>query len=763
MTFITSAMRLETRLNAHAVFLTPVEMSALDAALQCALEGTDLSHLKKATHLLRAQLTRWGKSIPQALAFESMAAYVGARDWNTLRKRAEAGQLDLASPRQTQAPRRVMFEREGLTWARFVYTVQSKTMGYGNIDALGRSFPGLRVRLVSLVNADIRPVLVGWKRTFEHSRAPILQDIARERATHFAEMARSAPTVTRLMRHHVIVEMPLGLPSGKPVSPVDAGDIRFVSVIEKRIASGLARAFNAELTLTPSQVEVPWLDCSRTPEGETRRWYARSVDVCRAHQHALLWSKESKVQPWTEVPAPAGDFGVFVDMRFVGGGAAAHAEVLNHGIAVPRGSSEEGASGNGPFLRSEVDLVLRGAPMFAPYPGDTGKGLLVVDRSHGVTRYPVLDERNAAGNFAIIGSSGTGKSFLAREIVSTAYAEGKRVRVMDGFDYHWFVHNALGASTYRLDAHAPVSLNPLSGVKDEKDLDRLVPVLTELMLELAGKTDSACVDLVTLAIREAWSLAGVALEVSHVRDCLAEQRWSQESQELSHALGELVERHGAWLMGPCAISLERRVVLFDTQNLRYGYGDTQQCVMQLLMALLHREAVTDGNALHLYDEIHHIRPGDRYANKLVRDCNDCGVSIGIVGQALETEILHSGLGQAIYARRPVYLVSLLRDEHSERFACRVGLTEDELAQMHVLRWRIGDFSIVKNGQLQGQFWLPVDMKTRCAYETRLEDAQALKEFMEVRNLSYSEAVRELAERAQVPARRMLESNPKQQI
>jgi hypothetical protein len=35
--------------------------------------------------------------------------------------------------------------------------------------------------------------------------------------------------------------------------------------------------------------------------------------------------------------------------------------------------------------------------------------------------------------------------------------------------------------------------------------------------------------------------------------------------------------------------------------------------------------------------------------------------------------------------------------------------------------------------------------------------------MEVRNLSYSEAVRELAERAQVPARRMLESNPKQQI
>jgi hypothetical protein len=546
------------------------------------------------------------------------------------------------------------------------------------------------------------------------------------------------------MRHHIVVELPVyqdwAPHEGARQDEADAPTLS--ESLQRQLEPRLSRAFNADLTLTPDTIDVPWFDCSSLPEGRIQPWWHHYISAVKTRQ-----------QKWTD-KIPAGrSFNAFVDVHFENTGNYTYESVMAHGVVVPRATGDSrpapdqsrtasdvgGLSWKAPSGERAQD-ILQSSPMFAPYLGSDGSGLLVVEKGHGLTRYAPWGDAGRAENFAVVGSSGSGKSFLGREIAASAYVEGKRLRIVDGFDYYEYMHRVLDAPTYRLDPKAPISLNPFSGISTEAELERLLPALSSLVLELADQQDDEGLEYVSIAVREAWLLAGEQLDLSYISSNIA-SRAGTALERVQDSLDKLLASCGKWLSGLPGIPLSPRALLIDTQALSHGHGEAHRCALKLIMGLLHREALADGNAVHLYDEIFHIRPTDWYARRLVADCNKKGVSIGIFGQDLRSEILLSGLGQAVCATSPSYLTSHLRPQCREQLQWHIGLTESEVAEIESCGWRLGDFSVVKDGKLRGQFQFLVDPLTRAAYSTQYETIDALRKLMENSGLSYREALR----------------------
>lgn len=220
-------------------------------------------------------------------------------------------------------------------------------------------------------------------------------------------------------------------------------------------------------------------------------------------------------------------------------------------------------------------------------------GPLFVSRRGQLACFDLLQTTNNY-NFVIVATSGSGKSFLANEIVSDFLSKGGIARLIDvGRSYHRFC-TVMGGENIVFSTERPVSLNPFSDIKTKDDLAEMMAMLKDLLRQMAfpltpeEDTPPWQYAAIEQAIQGAWEKKGAQCELADVHQWLKEfgdPRASDLAFQLeSYAYG----RYAPWFSGPRTVSFNNPLVVVELEELKSD-PQLQAVVMTLVIHQVTKE------------------------------------------------------------------------------------------------------------------------------------------------------------------------------
>lgn len=216
-----------------------------------------------------------------------------------------------------------------------------------------------------------------------------------------------------------------------------------------------------------------------------------------------------------------------------------------------------------------------------------GGGPLMVSRSGQVACFNLL-ETSINYNFVIVAASGSGKSFLANEIICDFLSKGGMARIIDvGRSYFRFC-DRMGGQNVVFSPENPVSLNPFTGIKTTADLDEMMPMLKDLLRQMAFQltpeelTPSWEYAAIEDAITQAWNKTRDGTELSHVYNVLLGMSDSR-AKDIAYMLKPFAEgRYKQWFSGRRTVSFDKPLVVIELEELKQD-PNLQAVVLQLVM------------------------------------------------------------------------------------------------------------------------------------------------------------------------------------
>lgn len=228
--------------------------------------------------------------------------------------------------------------------------------------------------------------------------------------------------------------------------------------------------------------------------------------------------------------------------------------------------------------------------------GEKNGGLLLVSRAGQVATFDLL-QTSINYNFVIVAASGSGKSFLANEIVCDFLSKGGIARLIDvGRSYQRFCE-VMGGENIVFSNDNPMSLNPFSDIKTEDDLNEMMPMLKDLLRLMAypltseEDTPAYQYQLIEKAIAEAWREFGSDCELAHVADWLEKYKGDGSTRGFDLAL-QLEPfskgRYRKWFSGPRTVEFNKPLVVIELEELKQDAA-LQAVVLQLVMYQVTKE------------------------------------------------------------------------------------------------------------------------------------------------------------------------------
>lgn len=222
-------------------------------------------------------------------------------------------------------------------------------------------------------------------------------------------------------------------------------------------------------------------------------------------------------------------------------------------------------------------------------------GPLFVSRKGQLATFDLL-KTQINYNFVIIAASGSGKSFLANELVCDFLSKGGMVRLIDvGRSYHRFC-TVMGGQNIVFSPDSPVSLNPFSGIFTQEDLNELMPMLKDLLRLMAypltpeEETPAFQYQILEKAIQEAWLEKREKTELQDVYNWLkAYNDPQQRTLDLAVQLEPYaVGRYKRWFSGPRTVSFNNPMVVIELEELKQD-SNLQAVVLQLMIHQVTKE------------------------------------------------------------------------------------------------------------------------------------------------------------------------------
>lgn len=222
-------------------------------------------------------------------------------------------------------------------------------------------------------------------------------------------------------------------------------------------------------------------------------------------------------------------------------------------------------------------------------------GALFVSRKGQLASFDLLKTQTNY-NFVVIAASGSGKSFLANEIVCDFLSKGGMARLIDvGRSYHRFC-TVMGGQNVVFSAENPVSLNPFHNIHTQEDLNELLPMLKDLLRLMAypltpeEETPAFQYQLIEKAIQDAWSKKKGATELVDVYQWLKEFSDPQgRASDLALQLEPFaVGRYKAWFSGPRTVEFTNPLVVIELEELKQD-PNLQAVVLQLVIHQVTKE------------------------------------------------------------------------------------------------------------------------------------------------------------------------------
>ena len=709
MDFSAHAMRLDTYLSANNIHLDTAQLLAVDALIHSQLSALHLESLKKATHQLRGLLASMGHPIKQSFAFEALARYLGYQNWNCARSAAflapECPRVDTATPSCT-----------------LCFEILEKEVGVARLAEGLTQLPSLvqgpfRLRIVSRPLRDFSPINV-W-RTQNLAKQPVLQWIADSRRSWLANALRQNHPLFGLakgvcgVRHFFVLELPTHT---IPVTAEALGKLR----------DSIATTLGCRLAQAESRVLRGLSSIGPLPRG-FKRWGAGAQEQLRfAEQATTLFDFECSAGSLT---------------------------LLQYGASIEQATSQASPGG------AEADLTLSSTTDFTAtlgscwlnegvLPGKT-QGIPLVSRTGNIN---VLDlwarhpEGRRASLFVISAMSGSGKSFLANDIVTDALSRRQNVRIVDWGRTYLRFSKMFGADYLALNPEAPVSLNLFGGVSDMSHLIAVLPLWAATLTELFGVQQIETTRLQQLLV-SAWDEHREKLAVPALVTSMMSSS-DIELVRLGAALQAFYIRNKAWLDGPSVVlSGAKRFIVVDTEDLTPDVS-LATALRQLLLANLAQEAVTQSTGtLYLVDEGWYILKGmSRAFFNEVRRCMEAGGQL--FGSILQSTNDADSLPfvQELLEHADYLLLMRQRRDSLEKLASgpspfgrtlrRLGVTGaarpgqansilDELCDVHSGKG-FSEIALITRDQYMGVYRFATDRATYFTYTTNPRDLDAYK-------------------------------------
>lgn len=239
---------------------------------------------------------------------------------------------------------------------------------------------------------------------------------------------------------------------------------------------------------------------------------------------------------------------------------------------------------------------------FAPLHGEwtgvgDGKGVLLIGRQGGVFDW---DNFRSTGNFnvAVVGKSGAGKSVFMQELVTSIYARGGMVVVIDdGYSFRNTVE-IFGGDFVDFDAESAIGLNPFSMLSEEamqapdyradaiELLTRIIASMGSLGRTSIGRVQDLEEGFIARAVEQVWETRGRAGEVDDVIVLLQQEAGDPRIADMLSKLSAFSKEgvYGAYFSGQATIGLTASFTVFELSKIK-SQRVLQDVVLQIIMFL----------------------------------------------------------------------------------------------------------------------------------------------------------------------------------
>ncbi|MDX8377475.1 MAG: type IV secretion system protein TraC [Mariprofundales bacterium] len=227
--------------------------------------------------------------------------------------------------------------------------------------------------------------------------------------------------------------------------------------------------------------------------------------------------------------------------------------------------------------------VIHLSPILADWRGTGTPTLQLLSRRGQLMYIDIFDNTQGNYNVAIAAASGSGKSFLLNEIVTSTLGTGGRAWIIDVGRSYEKLCSLLGGTFIVFDPTKPICLNPFTNIRNIKEeLSMLKPLLGQMacMLRTLDDLESAWMEE---AIMDAWNKKKNDATVTMVADYLLQQP-DQRCKDLGTMLMPYTARgmYSHFFEGKANLKFNNELIVLELEELK-SKKDLQSVVLLIVM------------------------------------------------------------------------------------------------------------------------------------------------------------------------------------
>lgn len=362
-------------------------------------------------------------------------------------------------------------------------------------------------------------------------------------------------------------------------------------------------------------------------------------------------------------------------------------------------------------------------------------------------------------NFVVVATSGAGKSVLANEIASDFLSKSGMVRIIDvGGSYARYCE-VNGGINMTFDPEDPKSLNPLWGIETEDQLNELMPLMQDLLRQMAYPLRADAPDweysIIPRAVEAAWRTYGPSTEVRHVYEWLLKHA-DRRANDLADQLATFaVGRLSKWFNGPRQVAFQGDLVVLELERLNND-KELRSVVLALAIHSITRELYLADRSipkLMMVDEAWDLLGGvgtGKFIETAFRRIRKYNGIAGIITQSFADfertpaakAALENAAWQFLLYQKPESISSALRNGWIQE-----GSYEAEL--LKTVRSGDGFSEVLVRGESgTGLYRLVLDQHSYYTFTTKAPEITAINELVSS-GMTLPQAIDEMAHRAYV--------------
>jgi conjugal transfer ATP-binding protein TraC len=239
-----------------------------------------------------------------------------------------------------------------------------------------------------------------------------------------------------------------------------------------------------------------------------------------------------------------------------------------------------------PFLQRYKTLASRQAVEFFPVVGDwggTGTPTLVFRSRAGQPQPVDFFDSNTNYNTCIVAASGSGKSFLTNDIITSYISTGAQCWVIDVGRSYQKLCDAIGGDFVQFGEDSRIGLNPFPIVSNyNEEADMLVGIVVS-MAAMSEKLSDLQYARLRAALKELWDVHAQATTVDLVAEKLVADG-DLRVRDMGHQLYAFTSKgeYGHYFNGPNTVKFDNPLTVLELEELK-GRTHLQQVVLLILI------------------------------------------------------------------------------------------------------------------------------------------------------------------------------------